>query len=202
MKVFKITIDDSWDTGMNAVSLVEYPAIERDFVAFSKENKEEKIQKLQFNNEQYTVFGPAIICNLPIYRNSPSIGEHYVVFDAESIKKIVEKYNKFGLQNMVNIEHSDNNYTPATMISSFIKDSKLGINPAGFEDVADGSWFVSFKIHDVDTWSRIKNGELKGFSIEGFFNYSDPIEMSKQNKQDETPEDFDEFVNNTLKSIS
>lgn len=180
MKIFKVTIDDTYDTGMNAVSLVEYPAIERDFIAF---DKDKEIKKLQFNDEQYTVFGPAIIANLPIYRNSYEYGEHYVMFDEESIRKIVEKYNKFGLQNMVNIEHSGDNYTPATMICSFIKNSEKGLNPTGFEDIADGSWFVGFKIHDVDTWNKIKKGELKGFSIEGFFNYSnepivqeDPIE--------------------------
>ena len=50
--------------------------------------------------------------------------------------------------------------------------------PMGFEEVADGSWFVSYLIDNEDVWSKVKSGEFKGFSVEGVFDF--PADADEQ----------------------
>ena len=168
LPVYKLVIDEqSEDLQVDAVALVDKPAIERDFVAFNKaqafavENEEERI-----------ITGPAMLADTPIYRNDER-GEYYVVFDAPTIKKIAQKYFAKGFQNNVNLQHDKGQIVEGvTVFESWIVDSKRGIAPMkGFENVPEGSWFISMKVNDETTWQKIKAGEIKGFSVEGVFEY-------------------------------
>lgn len=155
---------DDFETGMTTISLVDEPAIERDFIAFDKT----KHINFSADNMEHKISGPAIIADMPIYRYNPSMGEYYIVFTKEVIEKIVEKYSKQGFFNMVNLQHDENQYVECAIMTEFyIKDSTKGIVPTGFEDVADGSLFCTYKITDDNLWDEIVNGDkLNGFSIE------------------------------------
>lgn len=193
----KIDLTDN-ETGVYTVSLVESPAVEVDFLTFSKE---EPIQ-LQFNDEKYVITGVALRADHPIYRNSVNYGEHYVVFNKETIRQIVEKYSKFGFNNLVNIEHDQNHYVDnIIMLESYIVDKERGLNPIEF-DVSDGSWIVSYKVNDITLWDKIKKGEVKGFSVEGLFRYSEPesVDFHAEKPVDNTIllNDLDRFIENLL----
>jgi hypothetical protein len=141
--------------------------------AESKINQEEFSAHLSFavqDEDQRIVSGPLMIADLPIYRRDED-GEYYVMFTGEQIKKIVQRFFKKGYQAKVNIEHgkkADGVY----MFESYIIDRERGVNPpTGFEDVADGSWFGSFKVENEKLWGEVKAGTFKGFSVEGLFRY-------------------------------
>jgi hypothetical protein len=113
-----------------------------------------------------------MLADSPIYRNDER-GEYYVTFSKDTIKQIAQKFFRKGYQNNVNLMHDDGQMlTGLTMFESFITDEKRGIKPmSAFADVPDGSWFGSFKVDNEGAWDMIKDGKVKGFSIEGVFNY-------------------------------
>lgn len=122
------------------------------------------------DEDQRIVSGPLMIADLPIYRKDEE-GEYYVMFTGEQIKKIVQRFFKKGYQAKVNIEHGKA-AEGVYMFESYIIDKERGVNPPkGFEDVADGSWFGSFKVENEKLWDQVKAGTFKGFSVEGLFRY-------------------------------
>jgi hypothetical protein len=141
--------------------------------AESKMNQEEFSAHLSFavqDEDQRIVSGPLMIADLPIYRRDED-GEYYVMFTGEQIKKIVQRFFKKGYQAKVNIEHGKK-AEGVYMFESYIIDRERGVNPpTGFEDVADGSWFGSFKVENDKLWGEVKAGTFKGFSVEGLFRY-------------------------------
>lgn len=194
-KVFYIDINMLDETGLNAISLVTYPAVEHNFLCF---NKEEKV-KFNFDNDKHIISGVFILADTPIYRYNDKIGDYYVVFKREVIEKLVEKYSKMGLQNSVNLQHNDNEFiTSAIQLESYIKDSKRGIVPVEFQDIPDGSWCGSFKIEDDELWEKIKTtNEFNGFSVQGLFELKEDIKETEQmNKDDKTIDELiDELIN-------
>lgn len=201
LPVFYIDIDLEDDiTGMSCISFVEDPAVEVDFMCFEKEK-----QIFAKDEDQHIIFGPAIIADKPIYRNKAGY-EFNVVFSKEVIKKIVEKYTAQNLWNTVSLQHSGENISTALCVEHFIKDTAKGINPAGFEDVSDGSLFCSFKILDDKLWNEIKNNDtINGYSIEIA---SDLIEkMSKDENVEDIIEEYikgfkqDHFASKTVDKV-
>lgn len=176
LPVYKIKINDC-ELGVAKMSLVESPAIESDFIALAQDKK-----PLQFSvdEEQHIVFGCALRANYLIYRNS--LGgqntDYYVVFEPDTIKEIVQKFFRENRINLVNLEHSQDT-TGCYLYTSFIKDTSKGINPVGFEDIDDGSWFVGYKIENPEVWSAIKAGHFKGFSVEGLFDFEPKDEIDE-----------------------
>jgi hypothetical protein len=173
--------DKDWsEEEVDFVSLVEYPAIQKNFIAF---NSDFQKQRMVFNEEQRILSGAAMIADLPIYRNNQSLGEHYVLFTADEIKKIVQRFFKKGYHNNVNIEH-DKKVNGVYMFESYLIDRANGKAPMkGFEDVKDGSWWISYKIDNDEVWEDAKAGKFKGFSIEGIFRYeSTDLKLSAEEK--------------------
>lgn len=158
--------------GIEIMSLVEHPAVERDFLAFEKQKQLAKNAEAKFslNEEQHIVFGVAIRADFPIYRIDNSGYEYYVIFSKETIKQLRDKFMYDKRTDLVNLEHSKD-ANSIYLIDSFIKDTSKGISPAGFEDIEDGSWFVSYKVDNEQVWNKIKSGEFRGFSIEGVFEF-------------------------------
>lgn len=171
-KVFKAEIDPSLDSDIevNYIGLVDRPAIERNFVAF---NKNEQKAKFILNEEKRIISGAAMIADMPLYRNDKELGEYYVIFDKAAIRCIVEKFSAKGYMQNFNLFHKeDAKVNDVTIFNSFISDAELGIAPLkGFEDVNDGSWFISAKVNNDKVWEKVKAGEIKGFSVEGIFTY-------------------------------
>ncbi|TWF38851.1 putative serine protease XkdF [Chitinophaga polysaccharea] len=178
LPVFQLLIsdDETDDNEVNFVSLVDRPAIQRDFLAFA----ERKLFAIQ-DEEQQIVTGPAMVPDEPIFRSDKN-GKYYVVFSADTIGKIAYRFFKKGYQGNINIMHESGSVVAdSVFFESWIVDREKGKQPlAGFEDMPDGTWFLTAKINNTDTWDKIKEGEYKGFSVEGLFNYKPIAEIDPE----------------------
>ena len=172
--LLRLTINGEED-GVNIISLVEFPAVERNFIQLSKE------VKLSLNEEKRELLGVALIPDFPIYRRNEQ-GEYYITFNAESIRKIaIDFYKKLNV-NMADVEHSHDMENGITYFQSLIIDKGQGICPTAFKDLPDGTWIVGCKIDNDEVWNAVKSGEVKGFSIDGYFH-------AEPEKQEEKPEE-------------
>lgn len=165
LPVYKALVDEE-DTFMLCISLVDEPATESMWQKFGKDSKVERFSIE--NDEKRIVRGLVMAANLPIYRVRDGF-EYYIVYDADTIRKMAEKYLKMGFQNKVDTQHNNIFEDGVNMVQFFIKDVDAGINPKGFEPYEDGSLFVEFHVENDDVWDAIKNGVFKGFSLEGIF---------------------------------
>lgn len=191
MRYFYINIDDDENLGLQAVSLVDRPAIETDFLKF-------KDQKIVFAKDEskHILTGPALIADMPIYRRNQFTGEeYYVVFTKETIAKLVERYSKNNLLNSVNLQHDADTFTTgAILVESYFVDKSRGIAPKEF-DIADGSWVCSFKITDDALWEQIiTTDEFNGFSVEVVANLEEKLGSEKPEDQDEIDILIDELL--------
>ena len=165
--VFDALITDD-ECGMNKISLVDAPAVDVDFLSFSA-HKQTQMYSVS-DEEKRIVRGVIMRADYPLYRRDNVKGEYYVIYKADTIRKMAEKYLLESKQNEVNLEHQDNSDVDGVqMVQWFIKDSANGINPMGFEDIADGSLFAEFHVVNDEVWASIKDGTYKGFSLEGLF---------------------------------
>ena len=135
------------------------------------------------DEEKRLVFGVVCRANFPILRVSPKMGKYYIVFKPETIRAIAEKYLADGLQNEVNVMHSTD-VEGVQMVQYFIKDSARGVNPTGFENIADGSLFAEFHILNDEVWDAVKDGTYKGFSLEGVFDFIPEQEVAARSQED------------------
>ncbi|MDY6419358.1 MAG: XkdF-like putative serine protease domain-containing protein [Succinivibrio dextrinosolvens] len=190
IKKYKVGIDSE----TYAISMVESPAIESDFVALSKE--EEKRVFLE-SDERHMVYGAALIPDKDIYRNNGE-QEFYISFTKESIEKMSQDFMKNYRQNEVTLDHeemaNDITITESWLVEDPYKDkaNALGIN------VPKGTWMVGMKVNQIDVWERVKSGELKGFSVESMISLED---FSKQNTNNMTIETNDNMFWDKMKNI-
>lgn len=176
LPLYKLVIseDDTDATGVMAVALVDAPAIEMNWMAFAKQSFEMQTFKAS-NTEKRIISGALMVAGQKIYRKDEQLGEYEVMFDAETISKIVQKYFRNGNTGNVNMMHNESAKADGVyMIESFIIDKERGIqSPKGYDKLPEGSWFGSFKVDNQKIWDDfIKTGSFKGFSVEGFFNNS------------------------------
>ena len=151
--------------GMLKVSLVDYPAVEKNFLAFDKQGKVE-LYAVQDEDKQI-VRGVLMRANYPIFRKDKELGEYFIIYKPETIREMAEQYLKDGRSSNVNLMHEDGSDVEGVdMVQMFIKDSAAGVNPSGFEEIEDGSLFAEFHVNNPDVWADIKAGTYKGFSIE------------------------------------
>lgn len=152
------------DGGCYCVSLVDFPAVEQDFIYFKKD--EEPIKFAIQDEEQRKVTGVVMRCNYPIYRIGPSGYEYFIVFTRETIEEMTLKFLKDGFQNNISIMHNGELIDGISLLEIYIKDSEKGINPKGFEHIEEGSLMGTYKVESDEVWNLIKSGEVRGFSIE------------------------------------
>ena len=150
--------------GMLRISLVDLPAVESDFQKFGK-----PVRVVMESDEKRLIMGVVMRADFPIYRIDAERGEYYTMFSKETIRQMAEKYLEENRQNRVNLMHCGEEVRGVQMVQLFIKDSGKGISPAGFEDIEEGSLFAEFHVEDDEIWNWIREGILRGFSLEGFF---------------------------------
>lgn len=186
--VQELLIDEE---GINAISLVEHPAIEINYMTFNKQLP----MKFAITNEEEQIFtGPALVPDKLIYRISPKGEEYYVFFSTDTVKEIAQRYLINHKQNNVNLEHSIPVDNISIVESWIVKDSNKDKACAlGYKDIPVGTWMISMKVQDKSLWEELKNGDFNGFSIEGQF-----ITASKQIEPnwDNLLSDIKEIVNN------
>ena len=192
MKIYKVTINDDDQLGMDAISLVEYPAVEVDFLALSV-SEEEQMNFTKFDDEKREITGVVCLADTPILRKNEKLGIHAILFEKDMIKQMMLRYFKNGLSNNVNIEHQGPMIKGLTMIESYVKDTERNIAPVEFKDVPDGSWMATFKVENDEVWNQIKEEHtLRGFSLQGYFSYGSEVKLSGD-------EDYDHWLENIIK---
>ena len=161
--VYNALVDDE-GTGMLRVSLVDDPAVMTNFLAFDKDRK--TLTYRVADEDRRLVFGVLMRADFPIYRNDPRFGEFYIVYTADTIRKMAEKYMAEDRQNNVDTMHDRDYRDGITLVQYFLKDTARGIAPEGFDEVADGSLFAEYHVENDEVWAKIKDGSYRGFSIE------------------------------------
>ncbi len=159
--------DDSQELTIDAISLVTSPAIEEDFVFFGKEKNNLTFAKV--DEEKRELISPALIPNKQIFRYDPNTDtNYYVYFSKDTVKQASYLYLKHNNHHKATYQHEDR-VSGVLTVESWIKEGEQDkSNLYGF-DLPVGTWFVKMKIENDELWSRIKSGELKGISIEGYF---------------------------------
>lgn len=156
------------DSGMLRISLVDDPAVMSNFQAFDATKK--MLMYEVSDEEKRLVNGVVMRADFPIYRRDQQMGEYYIIYKADTIRQMAEKYLVENRQNNINLMHEkDSDVEGVQMVQFFIKDTSKGIAPAGFDGIADGSLFGEFHVTNEEVWDQIKEGTYKGFSLEGIF---------------------------------
>lgn len=166
LPVYRVLVDDDQD-GMVRVSLVDDPAVMSDFQSFDRQ-KRAQLFSVQ-DEDKRLVRGVVARADFPILRVNERLGEHYIIFPASTIRDMAEKYLTEGRADNVDLMHDRHDRDGIHLVQWFIKDTAAGVNPSGFEDVADGSLFAEYKVESDEVWAAIKDGTFKGFSMEVFY---------------------------------
>ena len=176
-KIVELLIDETEDIfGIQAISLVANPAIERGWVAL---NKDKFVSLAKIDEDKRTLVGVALIPEKQIPRYSEEEGEYLVFFSKETIEKAQELFMNSLKNNNATLEHKED-IDGVSVIETWIKEDKNDkSNLYGFSDVPVGSWFVKMKIYNDEVWKEVKENKLRGYSIEGYF-VDSAVEMQKQ----------------------
>lgn len=178
--VYNALLSDE-ECGIVRISLVDAPAVESNWQAFASVERKQ-LYKVA-DEDKHIIRGVIMRADFPIYRISEIGQEYYIVYTADVIREMAEKYLRDNRTNFVNIMHLDNSEVAGVqMVQWFLKDSAKGINPEGFEEIADGSLFAEFHVVNEAVWNAIKQGEFKGFSLEGIFD-AKPKEVDNFSKK-------------------
>jgi len=166
MRIVELILDDDqMAEGISAISIVESPAIESNFIAL----KNHAVQFATVDTDKRILMGPALIPNKPIYRNQDG-EEFYVYFSKATIEKASQLYLKNGNQSKATLEH-EISINGLTLVESWLKIDEQHDKSAayGLNDPV-GTWYVAMKVDNAEIWDEyVKTGKVKGFSIEGFF---------------------------------
>ena len=166
MKIVELILDeDQEQMGIEAISIVENPAIEEDFIAL----KSDELKLAEVSKEKKILIGALLVPNKPIYRFSED-GEYYIYFSKETVEKASQMYLRNGNQNNSTLEHQ-HQLSGLTLVESWLvedevhdKSRKYGMN------VPIGTWMGTMKVNNQEVWDEyVKKGKVKGFSIEGYF---------------------------------
>ncbi|MBQ2436700.1 MAG: hypothetical protein II265_01280 [Clostridia bacterium] len=151
---------------MIKISLVDEPAVMSDFVAFDRQKSVQMYSVA--DSDKRLVYGVVLRADFPIYRRDKELGEYYVLFKPDTIRAMAEKYLADGLQNETSTMHKTD-VDGVQMVQYFIKDTARGVNPDGFDEIADGSLFAEFHVTNDDVWEKVKDGTFRGFSMEAYY---------------------------------
>jgi len=201
---YRMFIDEEdMESGVFAISLVENPAIEENWVYLSKHYK---IELAEANNEKRLLIGPVLIPNKEIPRLDPETGEEYdIVFDEKVIEKAAQLFLQRQYNNESTLEHSKAIDDISIVESWIVADPKADKTNAFGLSYPKGSWVVMAKVNNDEIWSEyVKTGKVKGFSLEGLFGHN-LVEASKQTAELALSEQInvfdDEFAEELLASI-
>jgi hypothetical protein len=165
------------EQGIQNLALVDSPAMLQEWIAFSEQKPYEF--KFALQEEQRIITAPVIVADLPIYRKVDN-KEFYVVYKKETNMQILQKYMLDGNQRKVKLTHDTSDLSKGVFVFEvFISDASRGIKQPEAFDLPDGTIFCSMKINNDDIWKRVKSGEVKGVSLEGFFDLEKEIELDQ-----------------------
>lgn len=166
LDIFELFIDEEAEMGgIEAISIVENPAIEEDFVVLSSQ----QVKLAEVSKEKRILMGPALIPNKKIYRRSGD-KEYYITFSEDTVRKASQLFLARGKQNNSTLEHEETLEDLSVVESWIIEDDKADKSRAYGLNMPVGTWMVSVKVNNDEIWQEfVKTERVKGFSIEGFF---------------------------------
>ena len=178
VEIIELLIDETKEEmGINAVSVVESPAIEENFIALQKHEVELK----EVDTEKRILMGAALIPNKQIYRKNKD-KEFYIYFSEDTVRKASELFLMRSNQNNATYEHERKMLEGMSVVESWIiEDEKLDKSVKYGFNLPKGTWMISMKVNNDEVWKKVKEGEVKGFSIEGYF--VDKYDMSSHEEQ-------------------
>lgn len=188
MRIVELILGDDELTGIEAISVVENPAIEEDFIAL----KSEEIKLAEVDKEKRILMGALLVPNKPIYRKKGK-EEYYIYFSTDTVAKASQLYLMNGNQSKATLEHQ-HTINGLTLVESWLvedevhdKSRKYGLN------VPIGTWMGAVKVNNDEIWNNfVKTGKVKGFSIEGYF--ADKMERPKEPVNDFEEEEATEML--------
>ena len=168
MKLYELLIDenDLLLSGVHALSIVESPAIQSDFIALGDQKP---VLLAEVNKDKQILMGAALIPDKPIYRKDGD-EEYYVYFSKETIAKTAEAFFRNNNQNNATLEHAEVLDNMTVFESWIVEDPEFDKSKKYGLEVPSGTWIVSMKVDDKDVWDNyVKDNKVFGFSIEGKF---------------------------------
>jgi len=166
MRIIELILDEEQeDSGVDAISIVESPAIEENFIAL----KSDEIKLAEISKDKKLLMGALLVPNKPIYRKSGK-EEYYIYFSKETISKASQLYLKNGNQNNSTLEHQ-HELSGLTLVESWIVESDTKDKSRLYNmDVPVGTWMGTVKVNNDNVWNEyVRTKKVKGFSIEGYF---------------------------------
>ena len=194
MKIVELLIDEEQElSGIEAISIVDEPAIEENFIALSKQHE---IKLAEVNKEKKILMGAALVPNKNIYRKSGE-DEYYIFFSEDTVRKASELFLKNGNQNNATLEHNLA-INDLTVVESWIVENTEKDKSAIYDlEVPVGTWMISMKVNNEKIWKDfVKLGVVRGFSIEGYFSDKATIQASKDISETKL-EEIKELLNNS-----
>ena len=179
MRIVELILDEDQEIGIEAISVVENPAIEEDFIAL----KSQEFKLAEVDKERRILMGALLIPNKPIYRRNGE-DEYYIYFSKDTVLKASQMYLTQGKQNNSTLEHQ---YAieGLSLVESWLVEDKVHDKSVKYGmDLPLGTWVGSVKVNNDKIWNEfVKTGKVKGFSIEGYF--ADKMERPKEEIKDE-----------------
>tara|TARA_R110002020_G_scaffold258893_1_gene472751 strand:+ start:1482 stop:2207 length:726 start_codon:yes stop_codon:yes gene_type:complete len=195
-KIVELVIGDEEELAIDAISLVTAPAIESEMVYFNKAKNNLTLAKV--DEEKRMVVSPALIPNKQIFRyDANTDSEFYVYFSPATVRKASELYLKHNNHHKATYQHKDRVAGVLTVESWIIEDTKMDKSRLYGFSLPKGTWMVKMRIDNDELWNKIKEGELKGLSIEGYF--TDKMEQLAEKTP--TDEDILKALNQIIKQV-
>ena len=182
MDLIELVIDDEDAIGVEAISLVENPAIEEDFIALKNQRTEFKT----IDKDKRIVVGLALVPNKPIYRRNGN-SEYYVFFSKKTVRKSAELYLKNHNSNNATLEHEVKVEGVSVVESWIVEDVEKDKTALYGLNAVEGAWAVVMRINNEEVWQDVKKGIYKGLSIEGYF--ADKMERPNEEAKEDLSED-------------
>ena len=184
MKLIELIIDETMElSGIDAISIVENPAIEENWIALNKQEvKEYKFAEV--DKEKKIIMGALLVPDKPIYRRDEQLGEYNIFFSKDTIRKCMELFFQNGNQSNATFEHIET-ISGLTLVESWIvEDANMDKTKLYELNAPIGSWVGTMKVNNDVIWNDfIKTGKVKGFSIEGYFADKATLSLSKVNSE-------------------
>ena len=184
MKIIELIIDEQMElSGIDAISIVENPAIEENFIALNSVQKEYNFAEV--SKEKKIIMGAMLIPDKPIYRRDDENGEYYIYFSQDTIRRCMEMFFQNNNQSNATFEHFEK-ISGLTMVESWIvEDTQKDKSNLYNLNVPVGTWMGTIKVENDVIWNEfIKTKKVKGFSIEGYFADKAKLPLSKIDNTD------------------
>ena len=194
MEIIELVIDENEELfGIEAISVVENPAIEEDFIALKNQDQ---IRLAEVSKEKRILMGAALIPDKPIYRKSDD-HEFYIFFSKDTVAKASQMYLKAGNQGQATMEHATEKLEGMTVVESWIIEDEVHDKSRKYSlDMPVGTWMISVKCTNDEVWAKVKENKIRGFSIEGYF--ADRLSNRPLDKQVDQLTEEDKLLNEIL----